>query len=314
MSRRATLSVILAGILWGVISIFIRKLSAGGLDSLQISFIRLTIAAVVFTSFIAITDPSKLRIKLKDIWMFIGTGIISVTLFNTFYFYTMINSQASVAVVLLYTSPVFIMLMSAFLFKEKVTLKKLAAIVMTLAGCVLVTGLLGISGGAGGIMSLSFGSNLNLSPVCIITGLCSGLFYALYSIFGKYALAKYDSMTVTVYTFLFGMLGSIPFGKPAETVSVLYDNPKLILWGVGIGIISTVLPYFFYTWGLKYLESGKAAIFVAVEPLVGAILGMTAYHEEHGIIKILGIMLIMSAIIILNIKEKSKNEVEKANR
>ena len=90
----AELSVLLAGILWGVINIFVKTLSAHGMDPLQISAVRMTVAAVVFTIFVLIKDRSLFRIRLKDIWIFAGTGIVSIVLFNTCYFYTVVNSQA----------------------------------------------------------------------------------------------------------------------------------------------------------------------------------------------------------------------------
>ena len=107
--------------------------------------------------------------------MFIGTGIISVSLFNICYFYTIINSEASLAVVLLYTSPVFVVLISAVLFKEKINLNKIIALILSFAGCVFTAGILG---------------GIKVRPFIIVTGVASGLFYALYSIFGKFALKK----------------------------------------------------------------------------------------------------------------------------
>lgn len=283
--KNGALPIIVAGILWGIISIFIRNISGGGLSSLQICFVRMLVASVSFAIFVLIKDRNAFRIRLKDVWMFIGTGIISVTLFNAFYFYTMINAEASLAVVLLYTSPVFIMLLSRIIFKEKITAFKLLALVLTLAGCVLVTGLL-----QGGI---------NVTSTVIITGLCAGLFYALYTIFSRFALKRYSSLTITVYTFIFGLFGSLFIGKPVDTLQILAKNPTLIFWCIGVGIICTVLPYVFYTMGLARIDSSKASILVAVEPLVGALIGMLLYKESHSPLKLLGIAFILASIIIL---------------
>lgn len=287
MNYKATISVILSGILWGVISLFIKPLSAAGFSAMQISCIRMIIAAFSFTAVMLIKDPKKLKIKLKDIWLFVGTGIISVVLFNCCYFYTMINSQASVAVVLLYTSPVFVMIMSAIFFKEKITAKKIIALLLTLAGCISVAGFIG--------------GGYRITPIILATGLGAGLFYALYTIFGRLALAKYDTMTVTAYTFIFGLLGSLPIGGVSDAAKLIRSEPKLIILCVSVGIISTVLPYYFYTWGLNRMESGKAAILVAVEPLVGAVIGMTVFRESHDPMKLIGICLIIAAIFVLNL-------------
>jgi len=293
-SAGAVISVLLAGVLWGVINIFIKTLSAHGLDALQISGIRMTVAVIVFPLVVLIKDRSLFRIRLKDIWIFACAGIVSVVLFNTCYFYTMINSQASVAVVLLYTSPIFVMLISAIVFKEKITFQKIAALILTFAGCVLVAGIIG------GSYEIPF--------FVILTGIASGLFYALYTIFGNIGLKKYDTMTMTVWTFIFAFIAALPLGKPAQTIAAFKAEPVLILWGAGIGVISTVLPYFFYTWGLKRMEPSRAAILVAVEPLVGAVIGMTVFHEPHNVLKITGIILILAAIIILNVRFPSRKQ------
>ena len=288
---RPVLAVFAAGVLWGIINIFVKTLSAAGIDPLQISAIRMIIAAICFSLFVLIYDRSKFRIQIRDIWLFVCTGIVSIVLFNTCYFYTMIHSQASIAVVLLYTSPVFVMILSAICFKEKVTPPRIIALILTIFGCALVAGL---TGGT----SISF-------PV-FLTGIASGFFYALYSIFGELALHKYDTMTVTVWTFIMGLIGSLPLGKVGQTLRIMKSQPRLILFAIGIGIVSTVLPYFLYTWGLKRMETSKAAILVAVEPVVGAVIGMTVYHEPHNFLKILGILLILLSILILNIQWTKK--------
>ncbi len=289
---KPALAVIAAGVAWGVISLFVRALSAAGLSSPQISLIRLAVAALCFFPFLALRDRKKLRIRLRDIWMFVGTGIVSVVLFNILYFYATVQSQASVAVVLLYSSPAFVLLLSALIFREKVTRAKLLSLGMTVLGCALVSGVLG--------------GGYRLTARVLLAGLGSGFFYALYTIFARFALRRYDSMTVTAWTFLMGALGSLPLGEAAATARTLAAQPILLLSCLGIGLVSTVLPYVFYTWGLQRMDSGRAAILVAVEPLVGAVLGMTLYREPHDLPKLLGILLILGAILLLNRREKEK--------
>jgi drug/metabolite transporter (DMT)-like permease len=286
MKTKASIAVILAGILWGCITLFVRRLSAAGLTSMQIALARLAVSAVLFSLFLLIRDPSRFRIALKDLWMFIGTGIVSLDFFITCYFYTMVHGQASIAVVLLYTSPVFVMLFSAVLFREAITRRKLLALCLTVAGCVFVSGILS--------------GSLSMRPLVFLSGIASGLLYALYTIFGRYALKKYDTLTVTAYTFLFAFIGALFLGDPAGLTQVLRAQPGLLLPLVGIAFVSTVLPYLLYTWGLQHIDSGKAAILVAVEPVVGSVIGMTVFGEPHDFAKLIGIGLIIAAIITLN--------------
>lgn len=290
MNRKAALQVIASGILWGGINLFIKPLSAAGLTSLQIAMVRMIVATLGFGGFTLLRNPDAFRIELRDLWMFIGTGVVSVTLFNLCYFYTIIHGQASVAVVLLYTSPVFILLLSAPLFGEKITRRKLLAVALTLLGCVLVSGMLT------GTLSMPFR--------VLVTGVLSGFLYGLYTIFGRYALQKYSSSTVTVYSFLLAMVCSLIVTDKTGVLSVLTASPVNALLCLGLGLFSTILPYYLYTLGLEKLEPGVAAVLVAVEPAVGAFFGMVVFHEDHSVLKLLGIALVLAAIVIMNSGER----------
>lgn len=214
-----------------------------------------------------------LKIRLRHLWYFIGTGVISMALFNWCYFTVIEISQASVAVVLLYTSPIFIMVLSAIFFRERITGRKVLALVLTFAGCVLVAGLIG--------------SSYTLTPKVILLGLSSGLFYGLYSIFGSVALRTYDTRTVTAYTFLFATLGTLPICGVGAMAEQMAAHPVSLFWCVGIALVSTLAPYLLYTWGLSHMSNSRAAILATIEPLVGALLGILAYgepgqfHEAH---------------------------------
>ena len=282
-----TLSVIAAGVLWGIISIFIKGMSAGNFTPLQILQLRTIIASAAMALYLFFTARKLLCFELKDIWMFIGTGVISLTFFSLCYFQTIIESGASVAVILLYTSPIFVILFSLVLFCERITAVKLTALVMTFVGCILVSGL---GRDSGGITAKGF-----------IVGLGSGLGYALYSIFSRYALKKYHVLTIIFYTFLFSGISIIPFSGLSPASGLL--EPRMLLYGAGIAVFCTVLPYLFYTYGMTRIETGKAAILVTVEPLVGTLVGCCLYGEPMTVLKALGIMLTFGAVILLGLKK-----------
>ena len=273
-------STVLAGILWGIISIFLKNLVNVGFTSMQVLAMRSVLSAFFMFIFLLFKNKKLLKIELRDLWMFVGTGVISLTFFSVCYFHTIIESGSSVAVILLYTSPIFVLLLSALIFKEKITKFKIIALVLTFAGCILVSG-------AGGENHLSLRG--------FLIGLCAGLGYALYSIFSRFALKKYDSLTVTFYTFLFSSLSAVPLSNAAAMTPLLNSTSVLLL--CGIALVCTVLPYIFYTYGLTGLENSKAAIFVTVEPLVGTLVGILLWHEEITLFKACGILFIFTALL-----------------
>lgn len=286
MEKKASLNIIAAAALWGCIGLFLKLLTAAGLTSMQGVALRALVGCLFYGLFLFLTDRNALRVALPDCPWFLGTGVCSLLFFNWCYFNAIQASSMAVAAVLLYTSPVFVMLMSALFFRESVTPLKIIALAVTLAGCALVTGLLPPGGAP---VSLS----------TILFGLGSGFGYALYTIFGKLALEKYPSSTVTLYTFLFALLGSLPLSGLWNAPELLLDR-QVILAGLGIGVFCCILPYLLYTEGLRRAQAGKAAILATAEPFVAALIGIFLYHEEVTIWKLLGMCAILGAIALLN--------------
>ena len=288
MQRKAYLFILLAASLWGCIGLFLKLLTAAGLTSMQCVAVRCSTAAALYFLCLLLTHPAALRIRPRDCIYFVGTGILSLVFFNWCYFNTIQRSSMSVAAVLLYTAPVFVMLMSAVVFHETITQRKLFALVLTFLGCTLVTGLFPIG-------------STSISWQTILYGLGSGFGYALYTIFGKFALAKYSSATVSFYTFLFAALGSFPLSGLLHSRQLLMDW-RVLAGGFGIGIFCCILPYLFYTEGLRHAEAGKAAILATAEPFVASLLGILLFHEILTPFKLLGMASILFAIVLLNHK------------
>ncbi|MDF2838390.1 MAG: hypothetical protein K0S60_93 [Evtepia sp.] len=276
--------ILFAGFLWGMIGLFSRNLSVGGLSPSSIVLVRNLGGLFVLALLFLLTDRSIFRIRLKHLPYFFGTGIVSVLLFTLCYFSSQQICSLAVAAILLYTAPTFVVIFSAILWKDQITGKKLAALVIAFVGCSFVTGI--------------WSGNLSLSAWGLLLGLGSGFFYGLYTIFARYALSHYPPYTVTFYTFLFAGVGAIFFSNSGETIHTL-QNSRMLFLSLGLVIISTVLPYLFYTKGLSRLDSGKASILASVEPVVAALVGILAFGEPMGIPILLGLLCILISIYIL---------------
>ena len=292
--KKAALQVLTAGCLWGCIGIFLKMLAAAGIDSLQAVALRVVVTALFYVVFLLIKNPSALKIRLKDLCIFICSGICSVVFFSWCYFNAITESSMGVAAVLLYTAPIFVMLMSAVLFREKMTGKKVLALFLAFLGCGLVSGM---AGGGG------------LTLRALLFGLGAGFGYALYSIFGVIGLRKYDSLTVTAWSFIMAGLASLPLAKPAVILGGL-TSVTGILGALGICLFNCILPYLLYTRGLQGMEAGKASTLATVEPVVAAVLGIVLYKEDVTIQKIAGIVLVLAAVLYLQAGSRKKPERE----
>ena len=295
----APLCVISAGILWGIIGLFSNYLAAAGFSSIQITFLRCLVTSVSLLLFSLVFDRGLLKIRLKDIWMFIGTGVFSIAFFNISYFTCISHSTLSVASTLLYTGPCFVMIISCFIFKEKFTLKKGVSLAGAVAGCAFITGLIG---GAHGV---------SITPFAFATGLCAGLGYGLYSIFGSIALKKYQPLTVTIYTFSIAALALVPICDIPNIIDLSLESSSsssVILFIVMLGIISTLLPFALYTMGLSHMETSRASILTFIEPVCAALISIFVFHEPFGINHAIGMIAIIGSVSILNINFKGRKQ------
>lgn len=288
------LFIILAGIFWGTMGLFVRQLSSYNFTAIQIACVRLLVAAILFACILLIKEPSGFRIHLRDIPLFLGLGWGSIGLMTCTYFMAIRMMSMSVAAILLYTSPIWVMLMSIIVFHEAITRKKLIALILAFTGCILVSGV--------------GNSTLTLSGFCI--GLCAGLTYGLYSILGRIALNRYSTYVVTTYTFIFAFIGVFFFTDTTEIIGLFAaadNSASLVLLIVATGIVTAVIPFLLYTLGLKTVEVSRAAILATIEPMVATILGALVYHEALTLSSAGGILCILGAIILLNSKKKTES-------
>lgn len=306
MKKIGPLLVLSAGILWGMIGLFVRKLNLFGFSSMDIVALRGITTSLLLFIFLLVLDKKKLVIKIKDLWCFIGTGIFSIVFFNYCYFKAITLTSLSVAAILLYTAPAIVMVLSAILFREKITKMKLLSLLLTFVGCVFVTGIVsGIISGFGANAGFGAGGTNYISFYGILVGFGAGLGYALYSIFSRYALERgYHSLTISFYTFLFAMIGTAPFVDYSVIGTICRADFGIVGFVLLFGLLSTVLPYIAYTRGLEDMENGKASIIASIEPVTATLLGVIVYQEKLSFFEIAGVLLVLGAIVL---SSKDKN-------
>lgn len=289
-NRLAYIYVLLGASLWGIIGIFVDELSQAGFTSLQIVALRVVTAAVMLVLYLVVTNPKLLKIDFKDSFSFIGTGIFSIVFFNWCYFTAIEEVSLSIAVILLYTGPAFVTLLSWILFKEPMTRRKMGALLLTLLGCALVIKAIPIS-------------DQRISLFGFLVGLGSGFGYALYSIFGKHALKKYESLTVITYTFVFASAVMLPLSGITIEAGQLASSYVWMLI-LGLGFFPTALAYLLYTTGLSMVESSRASITATIEPVVATLLGVFVLNEILTGYQVVGILLVLVAVIAIQFKKR----------
>lgn len=286
MKTKAFIYIVLTGILWGTSGLFVNALSPFGFSPLQMTAMRGGVAAICFFLYALIRDRSIFKISISELILFALSGI---GIFGTAscYFASMQASGVSTAVVLMYTAPIFVMAYSVAFLGEKLTPKKLTAVILMLMGCVLVSGIIG-------------GGSFNAAG--ILLGLMSGISYSAYNIFTKIQMRRgCRPLSSTLYCFIFMGGLALAISNPVQMFSLTIANPiKIIPLMLGLGIFTAVLPYLLYTLALRELPVGTASALGIVEPMSATVFSITLLGEKLSFLPACGIILILGAVILLS--------------
>lgn len=282
MNRLGYIYILTAAVLWGFLGPFGKMAFEQGISPLEVAFWRATLAWLLFV--VQALFHQRVAVNRRDLPGLALFGFICVTLFFGSYQIAVEKGGAALASVLLYTAPAWVFLLSRIFLKERVTLKKMTALCLTLAGVVLVSRNqqvqgFGVAGGAG-ISAIFF-------------GLLSGFCYSLYYIFGKHFSDKYSASVLFLYALPFGAVCLLPWFSFAEK--------NLTAWAAlgAMALLSTFGAYHFYYAGLKRIEAGRASIIATAEPVVAALVAWFWWGERFTIYGYFGSVLILVAVILM---------------
>lgn len=280
---------VLSGIMWGSGGIFVRRFDALGMDNFTMLFTRIIVAVALLGAGLFFYDRSLLKIRPKDLWVFLGGGVLGMFGINLTYNEAIKHGTLALASVLLSMSPLFVVTFSVLFFHEKMTLRKGVCMTVALLGCVLVSRV------------LESGAGADLSPIAVGCGIGSAFFYALYSIFSKAAMERgYHALTITFYCLLASLLALIP-GTNWGLIGVTIEKGGSLmpLFMLAHSLVTSALPYVLYTSSLSFIDAGTASILAASEPAAAMLFGFLVFSEEPTLLSVSGLILTTAAIIVL---------------
>ena len=280
--------IICAGALWGTIGFFAGWLTRMGLSTTTRAFVRLSFGALLLIPvMLATRGPKAFKTSRRHLLFCLLLGVITQAVFNFAYLTSIEELGAATAVVLLYTSPLYVALLSMILFSEKITRRKALAIGINLVGCVLTV--------TGGVFDLR-----SLSVYGILMGLLAGFTYAMQPIFSKLAGDDNDPFTQVFYTFLFAAISLLVVTRPFGEIAAHF-NWKLLIVMLLMAFVTSSLAQSLYFAGLtRITEPSKAPVMASVENVTAGICGYLLLGEEVKIMKIVGIAVVILSIFIMN--------------
>jgi drug/metabolite transporter (DMT)-like permease len=291
---------IIGTVIWSTTAIFIRYLSENSaLPPLALAFWRDLFVAIGLFTAISLTSREKLRLNRKDLYFLIVYGL-ELSIFNTLWTVSVYLNGAAVSTVLAYSSAAFTALLGWRLMRESLGPAKGAAVTLSMLGCIFVSGAYDRSA-------------WQVNTLGIVTGLFSGIAFAVYSLFGKKASQRSMNSWVTLaYTFLFGSMFLLVYnlasgwlwgGAGAAGLFSLGSswNNWLVLVSLAIG--PTIGGYGLYTLSLSYLPASVANLIATLEPAITAILAYLLLNERFSLPQMVGSACIIGGVLLLRMSE-----------
>jgi DME family drug/metabolite transporter len=279
------LLVLCAAAGWSTSGLFIRwTVAVSGLSALSLAFWRDLTTFLFLLACLGLLRPAWLRVERRDLPWLAALGAAGVGTFHVLWNLAILQIGYAIATILLYSSPAFVTLMAWLVWREPLTRFKILAIVLALAGCVLVAGKEELAG-------------LEMTAGGLVLGLAAAILYGSFSLFGRQVAPRYSPWTVLTYGFGFGALALLPlqFGG----VPPLPVVPAAWIWFGGLVIVGTILPFAAYLGGLSRLPVSVASILAASEVVFGSAIGYVVFGEELTLLQMLGGGLVIAGVGLL---------------
>ena len=295
MSKRylALIAATLVSIIYGVTFTIAKDVMP--LYILPYGFIVLRVGGSVILFWLIWLFVPKERIDRKDFPRIIAAAFFGVA-FNMLTFFKGLSLTSPIsAAVLMVSTPIIVLILSAIIMKERMLKRKVFGIVLGLVG----TAFLILYG-----KSVGNASNANLGNLLVFANAVS---YGFYLIVVKKLMEKYSAFTFVKWIYLFGFIMVLPFGY-SEIQEVAFSAiPVDIAWKIAfIVVISTFLTYLLNLLSMKELKPTTVAVFIYLQPVFATIFAIGLGKDELNLVKIGAAILIFSGVFLVTQKVAPK--------
>ncbi|MCF6131393.1 DMT family transporter [Flavobacterium wongokense] len=296
MSKRtwALIAAMMVSIIYGVSFTIAKDVMPVYVKPYGFILVRVIGATILFWA-VSFFGPKE-KIQLNDFPRIIAAAFFGVAL-NMLTFFKGLNYTSPIsAAVIMVTTPIIVMILSAILIREKMKVRKIIGILIGLLG----TGFLILYG-----KSIGNATNASLGNLLVFINAVS---YAFYLIIVKKLMDKYNAFTFVKWIYTFGLLMVLPFGFK-ECQEIQWQTiPTHILWEiVFVVVFTTFLTYLFNLVSMRELKPTTVAVFIYLQPLFATIFAIGLGKDELTLVKIISAVLIFLGVYLVTQKVKTNS-------
>ena len=256
-------------------------------DPAVLSGARAVIAAAMLFAYLGLFRRRDLRVKARDIPFLAVFGVLGLAAVHFTYFATIRLTNVPTAILLEYLAPILVLAVSVLALGERLTWALPVGVALSITGCALMVGAIG-------------GAGLSVSAAGIGWGLASAVFFAFYTVMGKYAAPRFSPWTLLTYGLGFAALFWLLWlGGPTSMLRMLSNPTRLAALSV-MALLSTVVPFGAFLTALHHIDATKASITATLEPVlagVGTYL-IPALYAPLSPLQLAGGALVLTAVVV----------------
>ncbi|MCK9407698.1 MAG: EamA family transporter [Bacteriovoracaceae bacterium] len=287
------IAISLAAVMWGVAASVAKSFFNKAYEPLILVQMRVTLSFALMFLFFLFTNRSLLRFNLKDIPHILIVGILGVAGSNYFYYAAIKETNVSTAILVQYSAPVMVMIYTVLFQKEHLSVAKVTSLVLSIGGIVLAIG--------------AYNAEILKGTIHgIIFALLAAVSFSIFTISGKSLTQKYSIWTGLIYLLGAATLFWSCINTPMDILQAHYTVEDWRVFGV-IALISILIPYTLYYYGLHHIQSSKAIIVSTLEPVVAIVSEWMFLDGTMGPVQIVGAICVITAILILQ-RDSDKGE------
>ena len=243
-------------------------------------------AFAILLVYLLVTRRAALRIKSGNLPFLIVFGVVALAGVHVTYFQAISHTNVATAILLEYLAPIFVLTFSVLFLRERLTWTLPVGVALSITGCALVVGILTEGG-------------LAVSRAGLAWGLASAVFFAFYSLMGRYAAPRYSPWTLLVYGLGFAGLFWLAYLQGPRGLAEAFVSPVAIGAVVFIAVFSTIIPFASFLKALHYIDPTRATIVATLEPVIAGVGAYVLLNEVFELSQLVGGAVVLAAIMIV---------------
>lgn len=278
---RGFIYVLLSGFGFGFIGFFSRHAFHSGMQVGELLFWRFLTAACILGTALFLFRRQWLHLSIRQIFVSAILGCLGYAVFSSFYFKAIEGLSIPLAVMLLFTFPLFVNIGSFLIFKESLSKNQIISLILASLG----------------LMALLWGPISVSSKISLLYGLGSGVTYAIYVLVSGHFQKNVNPLGSSFYVILSAALTLFIFHRPDITASAHFSGLQ-ILCIAGLAVICTIGPLSLFLAGMQHIPSSQASVIVMIEPVVATASAWIFFSEVLSPLQLVGALIVLIAMIL----------------